>query len=267
MFALTESSTECRLCICTVSSKSGGAQAHAHSQPTISERDRPSQFLVERTSMHHKRPRILVVDDEAANTSSLVAILDKQGYETATANSGEEAIQIAGVFQPDLIVSDIIMGAMNGVEAAIEVARVLPHCKVLFISGYVACGDLLAEASAKGINFDVLPMPFFVPELLAIAALEALNGIGGRPPKSATVAAPKQARGGRRRVSAAGGARIAAAAKAMWARRKKAAAAASKPAVSKKAAAARHMSAATRKRLSKLAKQRWAAQNKAAKAS
>ena len=225
--------------------------------------------------MHHKRPRILVVDDEAANTSSLVAILDKQGYETATANSGEEAIQIAGVFQPDLIVSDIIMGAMNGVEAAIEVARVLPHCKVLFISGYVACGDLLAEASAKGINFDVLPMPFFVPELLAIAALEALNGIGGqtsaarrgRPPKSATVAAPKQARGGRRRVSAAGGARIAAAAKAMWARRKKAAAAASKPAVSKKAAAARHMSAATRKRLSKLAKQRWAAQNKAAKAS
>jgi len=114
----------------------------------------------------------------------------------------------------------------------------------------------------------------------AIAAIEQLDSKnlrtrGERQDKANT--APERPRG-RRRMSAAARARIAAAAKAMWARRRAAAAggkirgmakaaSAKKAAPVKKAVPARHMSAAVRKRLSKLAKQRWAARKKAARAS
>ena len=56
-------------------------------------------------------------------------ILEFRDYETAQAYSGEEAVQVACSFQPDCIVSDVMMGEMNGIDAAIEILRTLPHCK------------------------------------------------------------------------------------------------------------------------------------------
>ncbi len=117
--------------------------------------------------MLNKRHKILIVDDERAIASARAMILESQGYETATAYSGEEAFQVACSFHPDCIVSDIMMGAMNGVEAAIEIAGVLPQCKVLFISGNVGYGDLLEKARAQGFNFEALSKPVPVPELLS----------------------------------------------------------------------------------------------------
>ena len=117
--------------------------------------------------MLNKSHKILVVDDERAIASILATILESQNYETATAYSGEEAVQVASSFQPDCIVSDITMGAMNGVEAAIEILRALPYSKVLFISGNAGYGDLLEKARAKGFDFEVLAKPVPVPELLA----------------------------------------------------------------------------------------------------
>lgn len=117
--------------------------------------------------MLNKRHKILIVDDERAIASARAKILESQGYETATAYSGEEAFQLACSFHPDCIVSDIMMGVMNGVEAAIEIVGVLPQCKVLFISGNVGYGDLLEKARANGFNFEALAKPVPVPELLS----------------------------------------------------------------------------------------------------
>jgi CheY-like chemotaxis protein len=111
--------------------------------------------------------RILVVDDERTITSTLSALLQDEGYETAIASSGEEAVQVASSFQPDVIVSDIMMGAINGVEAAIEILRSLPHCRLLFISGNPAYKDLLTKARTKGFKFEVLAKPVPPLELLA----------------------------------------------------------------------------------------------------
>lgn len=113
------------------------------------------------------RTKILVVDDERAITSTLSTILERQGYKTATAYSGEEAVQVACSFQPDFIVSDLMMGAMNGIEAAIEILRDLPRCKVLFISGNAAYKNYQRDARAKGFDFEVLAKPVPPPELLA----------------------------------------------------------------------------------------------------
>ena|ERR1700694_473331 len=117
--------------------------------------------------MLHKRHRILVVDDERAIASTLAMILEHRGYETATAYSGEQAVQTAFTFQPECIVSDITMGALNGIDAAIEILRALPYCKVLFISGNAGYGDLLEDAHAKGFDFTVLLKPVPPSELLA----------------------------------------------------------------------------------------------------
>jgi CheY-like chemotaxis protein len=117
--------------------------------------------------MLNNRHKILVVDDERAIASTLAVILQHRGYVTATAYSGEQAVQMAFSFQPDCIVSDITMGAMNGVEAAIEILDALPQCKVLFISGNAGYGDLLGKARAKGFDFEVLAKPVPPLELLA----------------------------------------------------------------------------------------------------
>ncbi len=116
--------------------------------------------------MLNKRQKILVVDDERAIASTLATILENRGYETATTYSGEEAVQTACSFRPDCLVSDVFMGAMNGVEAAIEVSRALPWCKVLLVSGNAGYGDLLEKARAKGFDFELLLKPVPPAELL-----------------------------------------------------------------------------------------------------
>jgi CheY-like chemotaxis protein len=114
----------------------------------------------------HKH-RILVVDDERAIASTLASIFQSQSYETATAYSGEEAVQVACSFHPDFIVSDVMMGAMNGIDAAMAILHTLPQCKVLFISGNAAYRDLLGDARARGFDFEILQKPVSPRELLA----------------------------------------------------------------------------------------------------
>ncbi len=116
--------------------------------------------------MLNTKPKILVVDDEPAIVSLRASIFESHGYETATAYSGEEAVQAATSFHPDCIVSDVMMGEMNGVEAAIEILSFLPQCKVLFISGNAGYRDLIGEARAKGFNFELLLKPVPPPEVL-----------------------------------------------------------------------------------------------------
>jgi CheY-like chemotaxis protein len=120
-----------------------------------------------KAAMLNNRHKILVVDDERAIASTLATILESQGYETATAFSGEEAVEVAGSFQPDCIVSDVMMGAMNGIEAAMEILGALPYCKVLLISGNAGYGDLLEKARGKGFDFELLLKPVTPSELLA----------------------------------------------------------------------------------------------------
>jgi CheY-like chemotaxis protein len=120
--------------------------------------------------MPNKRPKILMVDDEQAIASTLATIFESQGYETATAFSGEEAVQVASSFHPDFIVSDVTMGAMNGIEAAMAILSVLPQCKVLFMSGNVAYLDLMGSAIARGFDFEFMQKPVPPHELLTIVS-------------------------------------------------------------------------------------------------
>lgn len=85
--------------------------------------------------------RILVVDDNQVIALTLGAILEEAGYEVASAFSGEEAIERAEAFLPKLLLSDISMRPMNGIEAAVQITAKLPDCRVLFLSGNPSIAD------------------------------------------------------------------------------------------------------------------------------
>jgi|SRR6516225_1664595 CheY-like chemotaxis protein len=114
-----------------------------------------------------KRPRVLVVDDEEVIADTLAKILDINGYDASAVYSGTAAVESARQIRPDLIISDVIMQDMDGIEAAIHIRDFLPACKILLFSGQAATADLLENARAQGHDFEILAKPVHPSELLA----------------------------------------------------------------------------------------------------
>jgi len=118
--------------------------------------------------MHASRkPKVLVVDDEQVIADTLAKILDLNGYEASAVYSGTQAVESARALQPDLVISDVIMQDMNGIEAAINIRGFLPSCKILLFSGQAATADLLENARAQGHEFEILAKPVHPSDLLA----------------------------------------------------------------------------------------------------
>jgi CheY-like chemotaxis protein len=117
------------------------------------------------TNQHN--PRVLVVDDERIIADSLTMILSNSGYDPRAAYSGEMAIEMARNFCPDMLITDVLMPGISGLEAAIKVREMLPACKVLLFSGQAATQNLLETASARGHEFELLTKPVHPIDLIA----------------------------------------------------------------------------------------------------
>lgn len=105
------------------------------------------------------KPRMLVVDDERVIADSLAAILCRRGFDSLALYSGEAAVEQALHRAPAVLLSDINMKGMSGIDAAIQVLRVCPRCLVLLLSGDPHFSILLERARADGHEFDVLIKP------------------------------------------------------------------------------------------------------------
>jgi CheY-like chemotaxis protein len=105
------------------------------------------------------KTRVLVVDNERLIADTLVLILKQNGYDSSAAYSGEEAVRSAVALNPHIVITDIIMGKMNGLEAAMHIAEAVPDCKILLFSGQPATADLLLQARSNGHCFDVMAKP------------------------------------------------------------------------------------------------------------
>ena len=114
-----------------------------------------------------KKPRVLVVDDEQVIADTLAKILDLNGYDASAVYTGTAAVESARSLKPDLMISDVIMPDMNGIEAAISIRGFLPACKILLFSGQAATADLLENARAQGHEFEILAKPVHPSDLLA----------------------------------------------------------------------------------------------------
>jgi len=122
---------------------------------------------MESLSSEQYRPRVLVADDERLIANTLGTILTRSGFETTVVYDGQQAVDAARVWRPDILLSDVVMPALNGVEAAIQICAIIPECRVLLFSGQAGTSDLLQAARARGHNFEVLPKPIPPNELLA----------------------------------------------------------------------------------------------------
>ena len=115
----------------------------------------------------NKKPKVLVVDDERVIADTLAIILNQNGFNASAVYSGTGAIEKARAERPELIISDVIMEDMNGIDAAINIRQFLPNCKILLFSGQAATADLLENARARGHQFEILAKPVHPQDLVA----------------------------------------------------------------------------------------------------
>ncbi len=111
-------------------------------------------------------PRILVVDDEKIIADTIVQILNRNGFIADAAYGGEEAIEKAKRFCPELVLSDVLMPEVDGVEAAIEIRKHCPETRIVLFSGQAATVEILARARERGHSFELLPKPIHPTELI-----------------------------------------------------------------------------------------------------
>jgi CheY-like chemotaxis protein len=113
------------------------------------------------------KPKVLVADDERVIADTLAMILNQSGFEARAVYSGEKALELAQTFAPDMLISDVIMADLNGIDAAIQLRALLPKIKILLFSGQAATADLLEKARAQGYEFEILAKPVHPQDLLA----------------------------------------------------------------------------------------------------
>jgi CheY-like chemotaxis protein len=116
---------------------------------------------------NNSKPRVLIADDEQVIANTLAIILNQSGFEARAVFSGESAIEALDTFEPNMLISDVIMAGMTGIEAAIKVRSRLPQCKILLFSGQAATADLLEKAREEGHEFEILAKPVHPTDLLA----------------------------------------------------------------------------------------------------
>ena len=114
-----------------------------------------------------RKRKVLVVDDEQVIADTLAKILDLNGYDASAVYTGTAAVENARSLRPDIIISDVIMPDMDGIQAAINIRSFLPDCKILLFSGQAATADLLENARAQGHEFEILGKPVHPSDLLA----------------------------------------------------------------------------------------------------
>jgi two-component system nitrogen regulation response regulator NtrX len=104
------------------------------------------------------KPRILVIDDEAAIRDSLRMILEYESYDFVGAASGQEGLAVIKRDAPDMVILDIKMPAMNGLETLAEIRKIDESVPVAMISGHGTVTDAM-QATRLG-AFDFIEKPF-----------------------------------------------------------------------------------------------------------
>ena len=125
---------------------------------------------------------ILVVDDEAGIRSSVRGVLADEGYRVLEAEDGLGALQIIHSERPRLVILDIWMPEMDGIELLRRIRESEPHTQVIVISGH---GNIETAVTATKLGaFDFIEKPFSVDGLLQLVdrALESQPAADGALP-------------------------------------------------------------------------------------
>jgi DNA-binding NtrC family response regulator len=125
----------------------------------------------------HEYISIFIVDDEELITRSLAHILRNEGFLVTTFNNPLKALARIKIDAPDLLISDVMMPELSGIDLAVETSKAVPDCKILLFSG--AADDLLQNAGEHGVGFRLLSKPLH-PYLL-LQEIETLTAVCSPP--------------------------------------------------------------------------------------
>ena len=107
--------------------------------------------------------RILLAEDEEAMRTYLARALQNAGYDVVAVDRGTAALPLLYDQQFDLLLSDIVMPEMDGIELAQRCAEISPKTKVMFITGFAA---VTLKASREAPQAKVLSKPFHLRDLV-----------------------------------------------------------------------------------------------------
>jgi len=123
---------------------------------------------------------IFLVDDEEMITSSLGLILGREGFDVFGFTNPLRALERMQTVEPDLLISDVMMPQLNGIDLAIQTKIVRPDCRILLFSA--AATEFGIQAWAGGHDFRLLQKPVH-PDLL-LREIAMLNPNGEDPARS-----------------------------------------------------------------------------------
>jgi CheY-like chemotaxis protein len=109
--------------------------------------------------------KILVVDDESMIREAISVLLEEGGYEVRTANNGREGMEVFSTYQPDLVLTDIVMPDMEGIEFLQTLRKKKGKLPVIVMSGNAIGEKFLKSARLMGAKA-VLKKPFSNEDLL-----------------------------------------------------------------------------------------------------
>jgi DNA-binding NtrC family response regulator len=127
--------------------------------------------------------RIVVVDDEPVIADTLAIIFQRSGYDAMAFYDAASALEACADCAPDLLVSDVAMTGVSGIELAIQVRQRCPECRVLLLSGRRASFRLVEEAKRQGYHFEILEKPIHPVDLLQKVAEALADGVSRQVPK------------------------------------------------------------------------------------
>jgi CheY-like chemotaxis protein len=124
---------------------------------------------------------IFVVDDEKAIAETLAIILEKSGFVATSFTNPLEALEKAPTKSPVLLLSDVFMPELSGVDLAVQIKEKCPNCKILLFSGQAETNDLLAAARKQGHNFPLVAKPIHPADLILRIRELICTGFVGDP--------------------------------------------------------------------------------------
>lgn len=119
--------------------------------------------------------RILVVDDEEGLRATLAANLELEGYEVAMADSGAGAVAQVAASRFDLVITDVRMPEMNGLEAFRRIRKLRPGAPVIMMTAFTA-ESMLEQAVAEGV-YTVIHKPFPMARVIGLVRRAIAGGV------------------------------------------------------------------------------------------
>jgi len=127
------------------------------------------------TALMVKTPRILIVDDDAGQRSLLHLFLKSQGFETVPVDSGARALEVLRAQSVSLMISDVRMPGMTGLETLRLARKEHPVLPVLLVTAYADVKEAVGAMRDGALNY--LTKPIDLDELLA--TVQQVTGVGG----------------------------------------------------------------------------------------